>query len=196
MCGPLVTHVIGRFGFRLTAISGALLLSVSFIVSSFVDNFWLFSVIYSITAGLGSGASYNCATLVVLKHFVKWRTLVVGILASTSSVGMFVMTQITEALLSKYGFQNALRGWALLFFITVPLACTYDSRSKIEEDIVQPRVENTKKHPEINRSSLLRNGWFTVYLASISLVFFAVLTPSIYMVRFKKITIMNSQRRM
>ena len=31
MFGPLVTRLIGRFGFRLTAIAGALLLSISFI---------------------------------------------------------------------------------------------------------------------------------------------------------------------
>ncbi len=184
MFAPLVTRFIERFGFRLTASCGALLFSSSFIASSFVDNFWLFFVLFSMPTGLGSAASYHCAILVALKHFVKWRSLVAGVLASTSSVGLFVMTQITEAILSKYGLQNAIRGWALLFFLTVPLAFIYGPRDKVEDDNVSTAEENTKQHAEIIRSSVLRNGPFTVYLVSISLVFSAVFTPQIYMVRF------------
>lgn len=145
MFGPLVTRVIGWFGFRLTASCGALLLSISFFASSFVDNFWLFFMLFSIPTGLGSAASYHCAILIVLKYFVKWRSLVVGILASTSSVGMFAMTQITETLLSRYGLQNTVRGWALLFFITVPLTCIYNTRDNVQND-VSTIEENTKEH--------------------------------------------------
>ena len=183
MFGPLVTRFIGRFGFRLTAIGGALLLSISFIASSFVNDFWLFFVLFSIPTGLGSAASYHCAILVVLRHFVKWRSLAVGILASTSSVGMFVMAQITEALLSNYGLRDALRGWALLFLLTASLACSYDSNDHVENDEVLAMEEKTEQSPEGIPSSLLRNSSFMIYLTSVSLVFFAVLTPSIYMVR-------------
>lgn len=188
MFGPLVTRFIGRFGFRLTAISGALLLSISFIATSFVNNFWLFFVLFSIPTGLGSAASYHCAILVVLRRFVKWRSVAVGILSSASSVGMFVMAQITEALLSKYGLRNALRGWALLFFLTAFLACSYDSRDHFENeyDKVLTMEENKKQSPSVVPSSVLRNSSFMIYLASLSLVFFAVLTPSIYMVRLQQ----------
>ena len=183
MFGPLVTRFIEWFGLRHTASCGALLLSISFIASSFADKFWLFFLLFSIPTGLGSAASYHCSILVVLKHFVKWRSLVVGIIASTSSVGMFVMTQITEALLSKYGLQNAIRGWALLFFVTVPLTCIYDSRDNVEDNNVSTREENTNNLPERIHLSLFRNGSFMVYIISLSLVFFAVFTPQIYMVR-------------
>lgn len=188
MFGPLVTRFIGRFGFRFTAISGALLLSISFIATSFVNNFWLFFVLFSIPTGLGSAASYHCAILVVLRRFVKWRSVAVGILSSASSVGMFVMAQITEALLSKYGLRNALRGWALLFFLTAFLACSYDSRNHFENeyDKVLTMEENKKQPPSVVPSSVLRNSSFMIYLASLSLVFFAVLTPSIYMVRLQQ----------
>ena len=127
--GPLVTRLMKRFGFRITAISGCLIISISFCASSFVDNFWFFLVLFSVTGGLGSAMCYHCSVLVVLRHFVKWRSLAVGITASSSSVGMFIVTQITKALLSNYEFKNALRGWVLLFFLATPLTCSYDSRS-------------------------------------------------------------------
>ena len=181
---PVVTHFTGRLGFRLTALSGALLLSTSFFACSFIKDFWLFFVFFSITSGLGSAMSHYSATLVVLRHFVRWRFVVVGILASTLSVGMFVITQITEALLSKYGLQNALRGWAFLFLSTVPLACTYISRSNDTEEIARQDEENLKQPShDTRRPSLLRNFCFMIYLTSISLVFFSAFIPGIYMVR-------------
>ena len=183
MFGPLVTRLIGRFGFRLTAIAGALLLSISFIATSFVDNFWLFFVLFSIPTGLGSAASYHSAILVVLKRFDKWRSVAVGISTSSSSVGMFVMSQITEALLSKYGLRNALRGWAFLFFLTALLACSYDSRAHIKKDKALTMEKNTKQTPADVFSPVLRNSSFMIYLTSLSLVLFVVFTPSIYMVR-------------
>ena len=73
--GPLVTGLNNRFGFRTTAIAGGLILSVSLLASSFVDNFWIFFMLFSIMAGLGSGMSYHSSLLVVLRHFVKWRSL-------------------------------------------------------------------------------------------------------------------------
>ena len=183
MFGPLVTRLIGRFGFRLTAIAGGLLLSTSFIATPFVKNFWVFFVLFSIPTGLGSAASYHSAILVVLRRFDKWRSVAVGILTSSSSVGMFVIAQTTEALLSKYGLRNALRGWALLFFLAAILACSYDSRAHVEKDKALTIEENTKQPPADVPSSVLRNGLFMIYLTSLSLVFFVVFTPSIYMVR-------------
>ena len=128
--------------------------------------------------------SYHCSVLVVLRHFVKWRSLVVGITASSSSVGMFVVTQITEALLSNYGFKNALRGWAILFFLAIPLAYSYDSKSDVTEGTIKRNDDGSEQGFEATHSpSLSRNGHFIVYLFSVTLVFFAVPTLSIFLVR-------------
>ena len=175
--------LIGRFGFRLTVIAGALLLWIGFIAASFVNNFWLFFVLFSIPTGLGSAASYHSAILVVLRRFDKWPSVAVGFLTSSSSVGMFVVSQITEALLSKYGLRNALRGWAFLCFLAALLACSYDSRDDVEKDKALTMEENTKQPPADGPSSVLRNSSFMIYLISLSLVFSVVFTPSIYMVR-------------
>ena len=172
-----------RFGFRITAISGCLIISISFCASSFVDNFWFFLVLFSVTGGLGSAMSYHCSVLVVLRHFVKWRSLAVGITASSSSVGMFVVTQITEVLISNYGFKNALRGWAILFFLATPLAFSYDAKSDVTVRNVKRIEEGSEKTVEvIPTPSLLQNGRFIIYLASVTPVFFVVYTLSIFLV--------------
>ncbi|CAH3167446.1 unnamed protein product [Porites evermanni] len=183
--GPLVTRLMKRFGFRITAISGCLIISISFCASSFVDNFWFFLVLFSVTGGLGSAMSYHCSVLVVLRHFVKWRSLAVGITASSSSVGMFVVTQLTEVLISNYGFKNALRGWAILFFLATPLAFSYDPKSNVTVDNVKRIEEGSEKNVlVIPAPSLLQNGRFIIYLVSVTPVFFVVYTLSIFLVKF------------
>ncbi|CAH3194008.1 unnamed protein product, partial [Porites evermanni] len=183
--GPLVNHLVKRLGFRITATSGCLIISISFCVSSFEDNVWLFLILFSVIGGLGSAMSYHCSVLVVLRHFVKWRSLVVGITASSSSVGMFVVTQITEALLSNYGFKNALRGWAILFFLAIPLAYSYDSKSDVTVGTIKRNDDGSEQGVEATHSpSLSRNGHFIIYLFSVTLVFFAVPTLSIFLVKF------------
>ena len=140
---------------------------------------------FSVIGGLGSAISYHCSVLVVLNHFEKWLSLAVGITASSSSVGMFIVTQITKALLSNYEFKNALRGWAILFFLATPLACSYDSRSNATVGTIERNEEESEQNVEvIPPPSVLRNGLFIIYLVSVTLVFFAVYTLSFFLVRF------------
>ena len=77
------------------------MMSIGFCASSFTDNFWLFFFMFSVIGGLGSAISYHCSVLVVLNHFEKWLSLAVGITASSSSVGMFIVTRITNSLISE-----------------------------------------------------------------------------------------------
>ena len=178
--GPLVTYLCERFDFRVTAITGSLLVSISFTVGSFASEFWLFFAMFSIIAGFGSCASYNCSVLVVLKYFVKWRLLAVGITASSSSVGMLAMSQITQVLLTKCGWRGVIRGWAVLFVLTALCACTYDPSIRAQ----QKSEENANQNPsKTNYSTVLRNGVFVVYLSSLSLVYFSTYVASIFLVR-------------
>ena len=178
--GPLVTHLCERFDFRVTAIAGSLLVAISFTVGSFTSEFWLFFAMFSITAGFGTCASYNCSVLVVLKYFVKWRLLAVGITASSSSAGMLAMSQITQVLLTNYGWRGVIRGWAVLFVLTALCACTYDPSIRVQEET----EKNANKFPpKTNYSTILRNGIFVVYLSSASLVYFSTYVASIFLVR-------------
>ena len=105
---------------------------------------------FSVIGGLGSAISYHCSVLVVLNHFEKWLSLAVGITASSSRVGMFMVTRITKALLSNYEFTNALyRGWAILFFLATPLACSYDSRSNATVGTIERNEEESEQNVEV-----------------------------------------------
>ena len=139
---------------------------------------------FSVIGGLGSAISYYCSVLVVLKHFERWLSLAVGITASSSSVGMFIVTRITKALLSNYEFKNALRGWAILFFSATLLTCSYDSRSNATVGTIERNEEESEQNVEvIPAPRVLRNGLFIIYLVSVTLVFSVVYTPSFFLVR-------------
>ena len=140
---------------------------------------------FSVIGGLGLAISYHCSVLVVLKHFEKWLSLAVRMTASSSRVGMFMVTQITKALLSNYEFTNALyRGWAILFFLATPLACSYDSRLNATVGSIERNEEESEQNVEvIPAPRVLRNGLFIIYLVSVTLVSSVVYTLSFFLVR-------------
>src|SRR2546421_6545122 len=51
--GPFAGVLLDRFGARLTASAGTLLLVASLILTGFVRNFWQFAIVYGVVLSLG-----------------------------------------------------------------------------------------------------------------------------------------------
>ena len=96
---------------------GSLLGVIGFFLASWSSELWMMYLTYGLLSGVGHAMISNACTLVILQYFVKWRSVAVGTVASAPAVGIFVMTQITELLLTTFGWQGALRGFAILFCV-------------------------------------------------------------------------------
>ena len=71
-----------------------------------------------------------------------------------------------------------------MFFLAIPLAFSYDSKSDVTVGSVKRIDKGSEQSVEGTHSpSLSRNGHFIIYLFSVTLVFFAVFTLSIFLVR-------------
>lgn len=119
--------------------------------------------------------------LVVLQHFAKRRSVAVGIVTSASAVAMFVITQITQALLNAFGWRGAVRGFACLYFVcglcsSVYLPVSEPQNSKSEKDAVEKDGDGSR------RSSVLRNRSFLVFSASTAIVLFSYYIPIVHIV--------------
>ena len=167
----------------MTAVLGGLLAALGMCLSSFVSSFWLLYITFGFLSGLGSRMVYNSSTLVVLAYFVKWRSVTVGIIMSAASVGMFVMTQATQALLQSFGWPGALRGLAALLSVTSLCACVFDphvsSQDCLEKNGAHKAVMRNSKLCDI---SLFMNRDFVIFSISATVVFLGYFVPSLHMV--------------
>ena len=137
---------------------------------------------YGFLTGFGSTTIYSTSMLVVLKYFVKWRSVAVGLVASATSVSAFAMTQFVQALLSAFGWRWAMRGIASLFLMCGLCSVLYLPVSKAKESDEQTldRIGTDKKKD--NEPHVLKNHRFLVFCSANTIVMFGYFIPVMHIV--------------
>uniref|UniRef100_A0A915MCA6 Major facilitator superfamily (MFS) profile domain-containing protein n=1 Tax=Meloidogyne javanica TaxID=6303 RepID=A0A915MCA6_MELJA len=97
LSGPVVGGLLNNFETRRIVVCGAIIASLSFILSTFSPNIFVYYFVYGILGGIGFGFIYLPAIVIVSQYFEAKRALATGIAVSGSGVGTFLIP-----LLSKY----------------------------------------------------------------------------------------------
>jgi MFS family permease len=105
--GPLTGIVLDRFGVRLTASAGTLLLVASLILTGLVRNFWEFALVYGVLLSLGLALTGPVvASGVVARWFSKRRGTALSLLASASMTGMSLLVPMVTWLILTTGWRT------------------------------------------------------------------------------------------
>ncbi|KAJ7379468.1 hypothetical protein OS493_015251 [Desmophyllum pertusum] len=134
LLSPLGSYINHRFSYRFTAILGSLSGMIGFFLASFSSELWMMYLTFGFLSGFGHVMIFNASYLVLLQYFVKWRSLAVGIAASGPAIGILAMTRVSEALLTTFGWQGTLRGFAILFFVCGLCATTFVPLDNLTEE--------------------------------------------------------------
>ncbi|GFS17756.1 monocarboxylate transporter [Elysia marginata] len=92
-----------RFSCRTVVVLGGLLASFGFVITAFINRFWMVYLTYSLSVGLGFGLSYIPSIVFVGSHFKKRRSLANGLSLSGSGVGSFALPNLMRVMLKEYG---------------------------------------------------------------------------------------------
>ena len=178
-----------HLGYRITAILGSILSAVGLAISSFVTSFPLLYLTYSLIMGLGLGLTFNASVLVVLKYFIKWRAIAVGITFSSVCLGTLTITQATSALLKKYALQGTLRAMSILACLPLIVSCAFCPIAVVSDEIDQMECIRTEENKcklwtKIRWLGLdLFNVWnFVVFTMSVIVMSLGYYVPSVHMV--------------
>src|SRR5438093_813862 len=106
--GPLVGLALDRFGARLTASVGTILLVGSLVLTSQVRSFWEFAVVYGVILPLGLAVTGPVmASGVVARWFSKRRGTALSLLGSASMTGMSMLVPLVTWLILTRGWRTA-----------------------------------------------------------------------------------------
>lgn len=158
---------------------------LGFFLASFSSELWMMYPTYGLFSGFGHRTIYNSSMLVVLQHFVKWRSVAVGVVTAASSVAMFAITQVTQALLNAFGWRGAVRGFAHLYFICGLCSSVYLPVSDPQK-CENKRDRDEKDESQSCSSSVLRNRSFWVFSVSTIVVVFSFYVPFVHIVSWNK----------
>ena len=107
--GPVVSPVINRYGAHVAVIIGSVLCACSLLISSFAANLETLFGTFSLLYGVGTSLAYTPTMTIASDYFVKYVALATGIMCAGSSTGTLILSPVTQALISVFGWRNAMR---------------------------------------------------------------------------------------
>ena len=106
--GPLTGIVLDRFGARVTATAGTLMVVVALLLTGLVRGFWDFFLVYGVLLSLGLALiGPVLASGVTARWFNKRRGTALSMLASASMTGMSLLVPMVTWLILTRGWRSA-----------------------------------------------------------------------------------------
>ncbi|KAG0215113.1 hypothetical protein BGX28_000818 [Mortierella sp. GBA30] len=150
LAGFLAGIVADRFGFRVTAMTGTVLMAVSLVLASFSkqltphffrtnsDQLWHLYLTQGILFGIGASLAYYPAIAVPSHYFSKRRGLATGLAVSGVGAGGLVLAPLTHLLIDKVDIFWTLRILAILCLVVCGIASIFIVERKEHVKIVDP----------------------------------------------------------
>ena len=109
-----------KFGPRLTAFIGGILVGIGFILISQTTSYVVWILGFGLLAGTGIGFGYAAATPPALKWFPPYKTgLIAGLVVSGFGLASVYIAPFSQYLLSMWGIQKAMLFFGVAFLIVV-----------------------------------------------------------------------------
>ena len=109
-----------RFGPRITAFIGGILVGLGFIWISQTTNYVSWVLGFGVLAGVGIGFGYSAATPPALKWFPPFKTgLIAGLVVSGFGLASVYIAPLSQYLLGIWGLQKAMLFFGIAFLIVV-----------------------------------------------------------------------------
>ncbi|KAF9572454.1 hypothetical protein EC968_009932 [Mortierella alpina] len=138
LAGFLAGIVADRFGFRITALAGTVIMTVSLILASFSTQLWHLYLTQGILFGIGASLAYYPSIAVPSHYFTKRRGLATGLAVSGVGVGGLVLAPLTHLLIDKFEIFWTLRILAALCFVICGVASLLIVERKEHADVDGP----------------------------------------------------------
>ncbi|XP_076468101.1 monocarboxylate transporter 14-like [Babylonia areolata] len=114
--------LLGKFQARTLVLTGGILVSLSAILSSQVNNLTLLICVNSVLSGVGLGMTISPGEVLVGRYFRKRRSLALSLAKCGASIGNVAIPPLLTLLLTQYGLSGALLVFGGICLHSMPAA--------------------------------------------------------------------------
>ncbi|UCG82174.1 MAG: MFS transporter [Dehalococcoidia bacterium] len=100
-------HLSDRYGTRIVAFVGGLVLGLGLFLTSRADNLWQFYIFYSVLGGIGFACLLIPITATISRWFASKKGLALGIFYAGGGVGALILSPLAQSWISNYGWETA-----------------------------------------------------------------------------------------
>ncbi len=152
---------IDKFHPRLILIGGAVLVSLGWILSSFVTNIFLLTLTYGVISGAGVGIMYGVPLSAVSKWFPDKKGLAVGMVLAGFGFSPVLTAPIARLLVLNYGVMNAFLILGIGFGTILPmLAFAFKYPTEQERSVYTKTQNKVQNLIEIPLNSMIKTVSF------------------------------------
>lgn len=159
-----------KFGPRLTAIVGGLMVGAGFFLASTSTSYWAWVMGFGVLGGAGIGFGYSAATPPALKWFPPAKTgLIAGIVVSGFGLASVYIAPLSKYLLGSFGIQKAMLFYGVAFAIIVSLLAlliTNPPQGYVPEGASSGQKKAASKSVDFTPSQLFsQSKFYTLWIA-------------------------------
>lgn len=115
---PVAGFCVNRYGTRTTLILGAIMVSISLILTVYSHNIWIFALSYGGLLSFGLAFTSPVAfTQLISSWFIAKRTMALLFLSTGSMAGIAILTPLFSQTIQSFSWESTLIGYAILFTI-------------------------------------------------------------------------------
>jgi MFS family permease len=167
-----------RFGPRVTAFIGGILVSLGFIMISQTTSYAVWVIGFGILAGTGIGFGYSAATPPALKWFPPARTgLIAGLVVSGFGLASVYIAPLSQYLVGIWGLQKAMLFFGIAFLVVVcglsmllsnpPLGYVPESRvARAGQPVPAPKKQVDAKPSELMKTRAFYAIWIIYFIGA------------------------------
>ncbi|AMJ41326.1 L-lactate MFS transporter [Anaerotignum propionicum] len=163
----LTGRYIEKFQAKKILILGGLLVSLGWILSSFVSNIFLLTITYGCISGAGVGIAYGVPLSVIAKWFPDKKGIAVGLILIGFGLSPLVTAPIARSLVESYGVMKTFFILGVSFAVMLPiLAILFKYPSDEEVLIFNKKVNQSSENSrDLTLKQMIRTKSFKgVYL--------------------------------
>jgi len=108
-----------RFGPRIVAIIGGVLLALGMILASFAHSIGMLVLAYGVISGIGIGFAYVCPISAGVKWFPDKRGLITGLAVAGFGAGALIVGPLARAMIDSLGVFTTFRYLGSAYFILI-----------------------------------------------------------------------------
>ncbi|KAG0223400.1 major facilitator superfamily domain-containing protein [Mortierella sp. GBAus27b] len=152
LAGFLAGIVADRFGFRITALAGTGIMTLSLILASFTTQLWQLYLTQGVIFGVGASLAYYPAIAVPSHYFQKRRGLATGLAVSGVGAGGFVLAPLTNTFIDKTGIYWTFRFLAAFCLVVCGGASLLIAENKDRLKMIQPELQEKSQEDILDES--------------------------------------------
>ncbi|KAF9917273.1 hypothetical protein BX616_001530 [Lobosporangium transversale] len=147
LLGPFTGQFADHFGYRISALLGAVIMGASLIATSFATEIWQLYICQGILYGFGASLAFFPSLSLPSQWFKERRGLATGIAVAGGGFGGLVISPATTSMFSSIGYRWTVRTVAFIHLaVLIPAALLFKARVETGRD----RAKRLKREHQEN----------------------------------------------